>query len=77
MSIATGIPPAQIPPRSRAARSSHGEGRKAYAALDLGTNNCRLLVAVPQDADEKPLYCGPVMRHPAAPLQAANFSSAI
>ncbi len=23
------------------------------------------------------LYCGPVMRHPAAPLQAANFSSAI
>ena len=23
------------------------------------------------------LYCGPVMRHPAAPVQAANFSSAI
>ena len=23
------------------------------------------------------VYCGPVMRHPAAPLQAANFSSAI
>ena len=26
---------------------------------------------------ELPVYCGPVMRHPAAPLQAANFSSAI
>ena len=55
MSIATSIPPAQIPPRSGAVRSSHGEGQKAYAALDLGTNNCRLLVAVPEHADETSL----------------------
>lgn len=27
------------------APSGHGEGRGTYAALDLGTNNCRLLVA--------------------------------
>jgi exopolyphosphatase/guanosine-5'-triphosphate,3'-diphosphate pyrophosphatase len=26
---------------------AHGSGQPAYAALDLGTNNCRLLVAVP------------------------------
>ena len=29
--------------------SRHGRYANAYAALDLGTNNCRLLIAVPQD----------------------------
>lgn len=33
-------------PRHRSAASRHGQSN-AYAALDLGTNNCRLLVAVP------------------------------
>lgn len=51
MSIATGIPPAQMPPRPAAERPSRDAGRRAYAALDLGTNNCRLLVAVPEAAD--------------------------
>ena len=38
-----------LPPR-RAGRSPHhrsGEASPAYAALDLGTNNCRLLIATP------------------------------
>lgn len=52
MSIATGIPPAQIPPRHGLARIARGAGQKAYAALDLGTNNCRLLVAVPDDGGD-------------------------
>lgn len=30
-----------------APRNGHGAGDRAYAALDLGTNNCRLLVARP------------------------------
>jgi exopolyphosphatase / guanosine-5'-triphosphate,3'-diphosphate pyrophosphatase len=41
--------PRTIWPRSAAMRtSSHGE---AYAALDLGTNNCRLLIARPSGRD--------------------------
>ena len=28
---------------------SHARPRQAYAAIDLGTNNCRLLIARPQD----------------------------
>ncbi|MHA1553659.1 MAG: Ppx/GppA phosphatase family protein [Alphaproteobacteria bacterium] len=32
----------------RRRRAADRDGRRAYAALDLGTNNCRLLVAVPQ-----------------------------
>ncbi len=47
--------PAKAPPRpsfqpikGQGGRAPHnGSGRGAYAALDLGTNNCRLLVAVP------------------------------
>jgi exopolyphosphatase/guanosine-5'-triphosphate,3'-diphosphate pyrophosphatase len=40
-------------PRSRfgrygsSSRDQHGASRSSYAALDLGTNNCRLLVALP------------------------------
>lgn len=34
------------PPGSRAARDGEGEA-PCYAALDLGTNNCRLLIATP------------------------------
>ena len=33
----------------KAARSRSTHYANAYAALDLGTNNCRLLIAVPQD----------------------------
>ena len=29
-------------------RGKHSSSRPLYAALDLGTNNCRLLIAVPQ-----------------------------
>jgi exopolyphosphatase/guanosine-5'-triphosphate,3'-diphosphate pyrophosphatase len=38
-------PARQTPPRIAAARS--GAPRQAYAAIDLGTNNCRLLIARP------------------------------
>ncbi len=31
------------------ARRERGDGRAVYAALDLGTNNCRLLVAMPDN----------------------------
>jgi exopolyphosphatase/guanosine-5'-triphosphate,3'-diphosphate pyrophosphatase len=55
---ATGLDPATVDPRGprRGRRSPYGAGRPAdrfglpgatYAALDLGTNNCRLLVARP------------------------------
>ena len=55
---ATGLDPASVGPRGprRGRRSPYGAGRPgggldvsgaAYAALDLGTNNCRLLVARP------------------------------
>jgi exopolyphosphatase/guanosine-5'-triphosphate,3'-diphosphate pyrophosphatase len=41
------------PPREGGRRahspSSRGSPRNSYAALDLGTNNCRLLIARPQD----------------------------
>jgi exopolyphosphatase/guanosine-5'-triphosphate,3'-diphosphate pyrophosphatase len=40
------FPPAQIQPLEQAERRSTAP-LPAYAALDLGTNNCRLLVAVP------------------------------
>ena len=42
--------PSQSPatkPRPQRERSTNFRDRPAYAALDLGTNNCRLLVAVP------------------------------
>ncbi|MEP1441954.1 MAG: Ppx/GppA phosphatase family protein [Hyphomicrobiales bacterium] len=42
--------PSQTPstkPRPQHDRSTNFRDRPAYAALDLGTNNCRLLVAVP------------------------------
>ncbi len=34
-------------PASRGFSSGFGRGRNAYAAIDLGTNNCRLLIAKP------------------------------
>ncbi len=37
----------------------------------------RPLIEADGDTCYTAVYCGPVMRHPAAPLQAANFSSAI
>jgi len=36
-------PPAEIPPRDQGPRTQ----RDTYAAIDLGTNNCRLLIARP------------------------------
>lgn len=38
------VPPPAMP---RGAIPFHGRGRRAYAAIDLGTNNCRLLIAKP------------------------------
>ncbi len=35
--------------RRSGSQDSHRQTRKLYAALDLGTNNCRLLVALPQE----------------------------
>ena len=36
--------------RRRSGRSRRGDGRSpTYGALDLGTNNCRLLIAQPAD----------------------------
>ncbi|MCP1469136.1 exopolyphosphatase/guanosine-5'-triphosphate,3'-diphosphate pyrophosphatase [Sphingobium sp. OAS761] len=36
------------PPSKQRGLSAHGtRGRKSYAAIDLGTNNCRLLIAKP------------------------------
>lgn len=47
--VATGAMRAVVAPREAAAgdvrRPSPGAGRAAFAALDLGTNNCRLLIA--------------------------------
>jgi exopolyphosphatase/guanosine-5'-triphosphate,3'-diphosphate pyrophosphatase len=44
---ASGVPPVHAAsPRHEARRNSH---RHTYGALDLGTNNCRLLVARPAD----------------------------
>lgn len=44
---------APLPPLPRrpvhASEPSRGEGEVLYAALDLGTNNCRLLIARPRD----------------------------
>jgi exopolyphosphatase/guanosine-5'-triphosphate,3'-diphosphate pyrophosphatase len=39
-----------LPPSIAAAARPRRERRGVYAALDLGTNNCRLLVAVPERA---------------------------
>ncbi len=49
---AANVPPPRAAPPPRIAapavlRASRGDQPTAYAALDLGTNNCRLLVAVP------------------------------
>ena len=41
------VPPRQPTPVTRAPALAEEERPPAYAALDLGTNNCRLLVAVP------------------------------
>ncbi len=43
----TAAPPPERPPSERQARGRWSEARH-YAALDLGTNNCRLLIARPQ-----------------------------
>ena len=50
--VKNGKPPAQTersrsPHRSRHRSHNHYQNQTAYAALDLGTNNCRLLVAIP------------------------------
>ena len=39
--------PATQPPRKFGPYRPHGRRKQAYAALDLGTNNCRLLIARP------------------------------
>lgn len=43
-SKAAAIPP---PSKERGFSVQHLRGRRAYAAIDLGTNNCRLLIAKP------------------------------
>lgn len=42
-----GRPPGQRPGRAAAQRPSQRQSAGRYAALDLGTNNCRLLIAQP------------------------------
>ncbi len=44
-----GIKAAVIPPPAKHGGfpKGHHQGRRAYAAIDLGTNNCRLLIAKP------------------------------
>jgi exopolyphosphatase/guanosine-5'-triphosphate,3'-diphosphate pyrophosphatase len=44
---ATGDPPRQETRESAERRQPHYHFRQAYAAIDLGTNNCRLLIARP------------------------------
>jgi exopolyphosphatase/guanosine-5'-triphosphate,3'-diphosphate pyrophosphatase len=44
---ATGDPPRQETRESAERRQPHHHFRQAYAAIDLGTNNCRLLIARP------------------------------
>ena len=44
--------------------------------------SCALIAALVTPAsaaegDEKLMYCGPVLRHSAGPIQAANFRSAV
>ncbi|GMN13955.1 Ppx/GppA phosphatase family protein [Altererythrobacter sp. MTPC7] len=39
--------PPSLPSRQANGRTGRHRGRQAYAALDLGTNNCRLLIARP------------------------------
>jgi len=41
------MPQAPAPPRGRDAPGEQGERPRCYGALDLGTNNCRLLIATP------------------------------
>lgn len=55
-------PTGQVPPSKGAAKKRNGHGAvparpapfmrpKSFAAIDLGTNNCRLLIARPQDGE--------------------------
>jgi len=44
---ATAAPPMAKPAMAKAQPRSGWAGRKSYAAIDLGTNNCRLLIARP------------------------------
>jgi exopolyphosphatase/guanosine-5'-triphosphate,3'-diphosphate pyrophosphatase len=44
---ASGAPPPPSPRESPDRRQPHLHFRQAYAAIDLGTNNCRLLIARP------------------------------
>src|ERR1700755_740479 len=41
--------PSAIPLAADAAEAKLGPGSEVYAALDLGTNNCRLLIACPTE----------------------------
>jgi hypothetical protein len=47
---------------------------KAAAKKDLKKANAILLN---QEKQRSRMYCGPVLRHPAGPIQAANFRLAI
>ncbi|MGD9739879.1 MAG: Ppx/GppA phosphatase family protein [Bauldia sp.] len=45
----TGHRPHAADSRRPSAAKARGSGQRLYAALDLGTNNCRLLIATPRD----------------------------
>lgn len=48
---------------THAPRASWHAGERIYAALDLGTNNCRLLIAVPQYSDkERTVFAAPPLK---------------
>jgi hypothetical protein len=57
------------------------ENNDVRAAADAMIAVIRRIEAMPGSwpslTDEMAVYCGPVLRHPAGPIQAANFRSAI
>jgi hypothetical protein len=58
----------------RAIKLNDWDEAKAAAKKDLKKANAILLN---QEKQRSRMYCGPVLRHPAGPIQAANFRLAI
>ncbi len=67
----------EIAEEGRHLAKSRGFLTIASNGIEIGRVPLADIAAVLATALSTTVYCGPVMRHPAAPLQAANFSSAI